>query len=348
MATGYVKKIIIVIDKPCSNFSYNLDKINVLRFTNEFYDSNHANQVACSFTKFNKFVNLCFSDLTEKNLIKVFKYFYPVKEQCKIYLPFGNFYLQKKLEKIIKRYPKNTVFVSSPNSHTKPQMYPSISENTQVISATSSNSKVNKILSLYKKKLVVVKTKKNISNSLILGYHNFLHSKSLINTHGETFMTDWNFENNHVFHVAPKQLFAFQLTEENIKLVDSHDSVFIDDGFIYGTVDESTSITVDYNGELRTYVFEVYQHNYQEEALQFMPAKNPGPVEEDDPPPQVFFEDGTPTKQSQDPKNQFYQSGVPYTGPIGPTAAGYNPPDGSGSLQRYFDYFKSISPKFMG
>jgi hypothetical protein len=302
------KKILIVIDKPCKKLLYNNQKVKVIDFIQEKYETtDHAEHVALSFTKFNKHINLCFSDLTEKNLIEIFMYFLPFSDKCNIFLPFGSPKNLAQLDSIICKYPANTIFVSAPNTTYKPQMYPAISKNTTVISNTRNNNAVNIYLDLYKKEKIIIKSKTKITNSLSLGLYSFLKTKKLINNNGETNMPLWNFDNNYVFEVSKQQLFAFQISDENVVFEEACDTVFLDDGFIYGSLEETTSFRINYNGEVRTYYFKVVEPVFDESVQQFMPAKNGNQSGG------LYFEDGTSIEDQGQPE---YTSGTPYYPPL--------------------------------
>ena len=71
-------------------------------------------------------------------------------------------------------------------------------------------------------------------------------------------MSEWNYEDNHVFKVEKGEVFGFKITENHNSSTNiESDDIYFEDGFLYGYINAPFSFQVYQNEESRTYYLEL-------------------------------------------------------------------------------------------
>ena len=232
--------------------------------------SSHSYFSALSFTKYNFNLSIIQSSLSEKSLLKILEYLLILEIKNPIFLPFGSSAISPKISTLLNYFDINQVFCSFNNISDK-KNFPSVHKNVTAVSSINFNNefyfkKCDSDILWYKKiNPIKIKQKTLNYNSFVLGdLYYALVNKLEINKQKEIIMPKWNFDNNYTFQVKKHELFGFKITESNSLINSTADSVFYDDGFIYGSVDEPLSFSIQIEEETRNFTIDpVKDDNYQ-------------------------------------------------------------------------------------
>ena len=277
----------VLIDNDTTDYSKinNLHLINIVKIgKNNKIFSKHVLQSSLSFTKYQQPINLVLTDLNSKQLQKVFKHLIKINFTNFIFLPFGTQKNDPMIEKILNLFSANQIYCAAPNVNTKRYLFPALYDKVtpvSILKTYTQNKLWSKIKKIDNKILLYKNSKKTVkNNSTVLGAYYFCSNKIKINKLNGVIdiMDNFNFENNTTFTIKKEMMFAFQLSENSITTSELPETVFCDDGFLYGTSDTDFSIDVFYNNEKMTYNFTAVENDVEKEYETFMPWKpNPTP-----------------------------------------------------------------------